>query len=125
MIYKHFPKKLKVSFALVILLVKVCDRPHLKQVAICADNNADETILSIKLNAPETIAPIPTAISWFCKFDIASVFVLTSPCKVDKAVVVAYFTSQKPVVTIWSVFETTPVEYPDSIQSVIWFLLVK
>ena len=43
--------------------MKVCNPPDLKNVAICADNNADETILSIKLNAPETIAPIPTAIS--------------------------------------------------------------
>ena len=75
----------------------------LKQVAICADTNADETILSIKLNVPDKIAPILTAISWFCRFDIASVFADVSVCTAVKAVVVAYFISQNPVVTKWSV----------------------
>ena len=107
-----------------ILLVKVCVPPNLKHVAICADNIADEVILSIKLNAPDTIAPIPKAISWFCRFDIASVFADVSACTLLKAVVVAYFISHEPTVAIWSVLEITAVACAVSIQSVIWFLLV-
>ena len=105
--------------------MSVCWPPNLKHFAISADNTADETILSTKLSIPLITAPIPNVINCDCRLDIAVVFAVVSVCTALKAVVVAYFTSQKPVVTIWSIFETTPVEYPVSIQSVIWFLLVK
>ena len=69
-------------------------------MVICADNTDDKTMLLIKMNTPLATAPIPPAISWLCRFNIASVLVLTSPWRVLKAVVVALLTSHDPTVAI-------------------------
>ena len=55
------------------------------------------------MNTPLTIAPIPNVINCDCNELIAVVFAVVSACTLLKAVVVAYFISQNPVVTKWSV----------------------
>ena len=85
---------------LVILLVKVCVPPNLKQVAICDDNTDVETMLSTKLNTVLTNLAIPNVTNSFCNVVIAVVFAPISLCNPSVITVVAYFDATAASVVI-------------------------
>ena len=108
----------------IILLVKACWPPNLNFVAISATSTVDETILSTKLYV--TTSPIPSVMNWLCMLDIAPVLIAISAWTVLKADVVSCIISHEFTVAIWSIcVVVTSVAYGDSIQSIIWFLVVQ